>query len=244
MSPPPPNRLSIAHLMVWTFGSAVILACYRVIDMGQDGDSPLRTEGGMAIVRQVSALFHSIFLGAELGGVMLFAWRSLAGTRGFPTQPGHWILLIEGMSAMLVWTGQAAAFVMDGGTQRNIHLWAAWQLPNCTITGVAYALLLAQPGLTSAWRFACAVLSFQYCVALAAEMAFLQQPPVSSLHQWAFDLQSVWLPPLAILVVIAAARLDPDVRRRDFLHWTGIVALLGTQMLTIGFHLAVALLAP
>src|SRR5262245_47816764 len=94
--PPPRRRLTIAHLMLWTLGCAVALGFYREITLAQQ-----RPDGRFQIVMQVFGLLYCIPAGARIGTVFLFAWMTWRGDRSFPTQPGHWLLLTEGVSALL-----------------------------------------------------------------------------------------------------------------------------------------------
>src|SRR5688572_27918705 len=98
-APLPKNRLTIAHLLLWTLGSSIILACYRAwITQNQ---LPADSFAIMPLLH----LVYSLALGAQVGSVFLWALRALTRQSGFPTEPGHWLLLIEGFSALAMWAG-------------------------------------------------------------------------------------------------------------------------------------------
>src|SRR5262245_30082469 len=198
--------------MLWTLGSAVILAFYRATEL-QQNELQQNTEGSLAALMQINALFYSLLLGAEVGGLVLYVWRRIHGIAGFPTQPGHWILLVEGASALLVWTGQAAAFVMSGG-QPHALLWAAWQIPNCLISGTASLLMIVfLPGISRWWQATFAILSLQYSASLWLDMSATTVfatggrvfPPAGLLTAVAWFLQSTLLSPVAALMIAIAA---------------------------------------
>jgi len=92
-----PERLSILYLMIWTAGSAVILAFYRqALVQSSSPSNPLW-------LQTLYALLMSPLQGAGVGAVALMAWRRFRGGRPFPTQPGHWLLVITGVMALLTW---------------------------------------------------------------------------------------------------------------------------------------------
>ena len=64
----PRNRPTIAHLMLWTLGTAIALGFYRNL-------APVRAgQSDRAIVAsQVLALIYSLPTGARIGGFLLFA---------------------------------------------------------------------------------------------------------------------------------------------------------------------------
>src|SRR5438132_3400288 len=104
--PPPRNRLSIAHLMLWTLGSAIALAFYRAMAIDKQANERL------VAVSRIYALLYSLLAGPKVGGLLLFTWRKVRGIAGFPTQPGHWLLVLEGASAMLAWLGRTAVVML------------------------------------------------------------------------------------------------------------------------------------
>src|SRR5436190_17187642 len=133
---PPPERLSIAHLMLWTLGSAISLGLYRAITLAQ------RPDDRLTVVSQVFALIYCLPAGARIGGVLLFAWKTLKGDRSFPTQPGHWLLVVEGISTLLLSLGWAATVLFAADQAQSFYLWPVSQVPNCVVTAVAYLAAL------------------------------------------------------------------------------------------------------
>src|SRR5437762_4596 len=135
--PPPRRRLSIAHLMLWTLGCALALGFYRSIELEQQ-----RPDDRFSLILQYFGLPYCIPAGARVGAVFLFGWMTWRGDKSFPTQPGHWLLLIEGTSILLTWLGQAVAFLAVGDQARNISYSSAAEVPSCIVSAILYAVAL------------------------------------------------------------------------------------------------------
>src|SRR5947199_309757 len=104
---PPRNRLTIAHLMLWTIGTAIALGFYRALAINREGQSER-----IIAVSQILALIYSVPAGARIGGFLLFALKRLQGQRGFPSQPGQWLLVVEGLSALASSIGRSITFLI------------------------------------------------------------------------------------------------------------------------------------
>ncbi len=91
--PPAPPPLRIAHLMLWTAGSAVILAMYRGIFDEIEPSVP----HAIRLILTVSLLLGSMICGAAISSVAVFLYRRFTKGPPFPVQPGHWLLLILGV---------------------------------------------------------------------------------------------------------------------------------------------------
>ena len=162
MAPPPiaaqrqpsPNRLTIAHLLLWTATTAAVLAGTQRTwhshlplmspDFVQPDDpvpeslSPFRRMQRLESRLSSLALAFAPAYGAALAGLALAGWR-LAGRRGgFPVQPGHWLLLaVASVIVAAAWPLAASPvpmvadvplalrFALPGG----VLLVAAWRLP-------------------------------------------------------------------------------------------------------------------
>src|SRR4051794_1801387 len=135
---PPRNRLTIAHLMLWTIGTAIALGFYRALAISLEGQSER-----IIAVSQVLALIYSLPAGARIGGFLLFALKRLRGERGFPSQPGQWLLIIEGLSALASLTGRSITSLFLQQQPLTIPSWAIGEIPNCLITTIAYGAALS-----------------------------------------------------------------------------------------------------
>src|SRR5262245_9542230 len=118
MSPSVPatgaNRLSIAHLLLWTTMTALVLMFVRAVYapgvMPPELDDALRINIERQSQLQMSVLLvFSPAYGAALSSLCLTAWRLATRRFGFPTQPGHWLLLM------------VAVFPLSVGVARQLH---------------------------------------------------------------------------------------------------------------------------
>src|SRR5688572_28112648 len=126
MDPPKPiaaqpqqNRLSIAHLFLWTATTAVVLTHQQSLKPpapDRIGFSSFLSQPGMDVEVEMAKqrqrihgrwtsrwlvdLAFSPVYGAALAGVVLAFWRLITLRFGFPTQPGHWLLILI---CMLYW---------------------------------------------------------------------------------------------------------------------------------------------
>jgi hypothetical protein len=89
---PPPEQLSIAHLLLWTSTSAVLLGMQRAMtSVGQPG----------GVLSDVITFFYAPIFGAGLAACLLAGWRMARGGPQFPREPGHWLLVVGGMNAVV-----------------------------------------------------------------------------------------------------------------------------------------------
>ena len=127
-APQPANRLSIAHLLLWTATTALVLAGLQRMwhsDLPRMSPEPPESDvvvelGGVRILdkgrsafRQMQLLERSLsFLalafspayGAALAAAGLAAWRMATRRGGFPAQPGHWLLLaVASITLAMAW---------------------------------------------------------------------------------------------------------------------------------------------
>src|SRR5688572_31615274 len=96
----PQNRLTIGFLMLWTLCSALFLATSRALE-----DSSPETRQGLAYTVYLTG--YAVIQGLALASLPLFLTRKFARREGFPTQPGHWLLLVRGVVALAMLLGWA-----------------------------------------------------------------------------------------------------------------------------------------
>ena len=106
------NRLSIAHLLLWTTTTALILAGLQLIKpeatFAEDQQLDPQLLAMMARVRESYRWQHATILlfspvyGAAIAGAALAIWRLTTRRFGFPAQPGHWLLLMIAVSPVVV----------------------------------------------------------------------------------------------------------------------------------------------
>lgn len=235
----PPIRLCIAHLIRWTLGSGIILACCRALDSGHE-DIPEE-------IRRVQPFYHlgySIALGAQVGGLLLFAWRrSINRQRDFPTQPGHWLLLVEGGSATLMLAGYGA-FVLCYRDQPGSPYWyVGLQIPNLSACSVGYCLGFVNTPGGSSWRLAFATIAVVYgiesmIIALPAVSLFLENQGNGWLQVW--EISHHWSGLVMGMAILVASLVDwRRHAQRDFLHWAGLAAFVVNVVLHLAYRMIV-----
>ena len=100
------NRLSIAHLLLWTATTALAVGTIMPdpIDAPAPSDMPAEFRAYQDRQQQqwrVATALTGPVLGAGLAALAIAAWRRHRYQPGFPTQPGHWILMIVGMCTVV-----------------------------------------------------------------------------------------------------------------------------------------------
>lgn len=127
--PSPQPRLGIIHIMLWTAGSAMILAMYRAMVDFDDMPEQARAQW------YVMQIGYSIAYGAALAGAILFAYRRLTKGTPFPVLPGHWLLLTWGLVfiassvghmvrwAVRIWFDNSNLFLIYSLTQSLLAEW-------------------------------------------------------------------------------------------------------------------------
>lgn len=230
------NRLSIAHLLLWTAATGVVLAYLQTHKppppeemhfasvLSWPGTTP---EAELKKLQErYSRLFrtqHAVALavspvyGAALVGVALALWRLATRRFGFPVQPGHWLLMIIGSLALLV---AAHPFVQ--------------QLP-LSPDGADFVLATAMTGVVIvATVVAREPLHWRCPLALSAGgLGIIDVAYVIGFFSSSIEPPLIFpLGPFAIagvpFVALYCTVLDvAEHRRYDVLHWVGVATLFG-----------------
>lgn len=237
---PPRIRLSILHLMLWTLGSALILACFRAL-----GSPSEELPKEIAELQPFYHLAYSLTLGAQVGSVLLFAVRRLNRQFGFPAQPGHWLLLVEGISAMLMLAGYGLFLLCFDAESANVYLFFALQIPNVMASAIGYGLAFTRTALDSPWRPSLGTIAVIYCLQMclyAVSACMLSWPMNGGTWHRIWELPQNCLGLALGVAVLGGSFADwRNHAERDFLHWAGIVTFVGNiivqflyQMFVIG----------
>ena len=216
--------IGIIHVLIWTACTALLMAGHRWFNTsGEMSDEH-------ALFRTVTSVLNSILYGMALGGPILLVYRRLTGGAPFPVQPGHWLLLVEGFGCLIIWS----AFV---GT-RVLERWN--DTPDYDMFYVAVRVLTIQASLAVVlacvgWRFRGELywrLYFWIRLPFYMAVALAWLPPlVSHYTQVPFSLvngvQSCGVFVWGLWLVAAVIADWAKAKRRDWLHWLGVVVSFG-----------------
>ena len=92
--PQPP--LSISHLLLWILGSAVVLGSYRWLNEPEG-------EGQRQLVFHLDQFARCLTLGGGVAALLVYARRLIARDAPLPCQPGHWLLVVQGINWPAYW---------------------------------------------------------------------------------------------------------------------------------------------
>jgi hypothetical protein len=235
VEPQPQNRLTIGFLMLWTLGSAIILACHRAVD-----DSPPQT--ALARANSLYLVCFSLVHGLTVAGLMLFVQRKVTKVGGFPIQPGHWLLLIRGFTIfawLAGWISRVALERLWAGSQFTSTLYLAMQfLPAAAVSCAGYTIALRRNrGLGGAWRLVLRLLQLNAALGLVIAVVVLAIEPNGQMLPYA--ITSCLFPVIFVILIVALAT-DRELKSRDFLHWAGGVAALVTLALPFIYQILVS----
>lgn len=224
----PRERISIALLMLWTTMSAVLLA----IDRATDSGDPNRVAG---ISKWVALAYAPIF-GAGMSALALAIFRYLTDGPRFPSQPGHWVLMIAGILSL----GSIFLRVIVLSTRTPFGFNYHWYVLLRIITLLTSLVLfeLAVRAQRDHWRI---VFRLNLVVSTVVLLALLLELVSGSLSRvFRFELYLTWLPTTAMTIAAIVDR----VRRtpRDDLHWAGIIIRFLHQLLVTAIPLLIWLL--
>jgi hypothetical protein len=230
--PDPGERISILYLMVWTAGSAVILAFYRQsmsLTQGQPA-SPFNPTW----LQTAYAVLMSPLQGAGVAAVGLMMWRRFRGGPPFPRQPGHWLLVISGVTALLSWPVYLITHQLFQNGRSAYLVFYLVPLMFVFYALAAYAMT-KMPG-EPRWRKMFLIWILANVVILLGMCCFGNFGYVNYGNWWGRfpDLLIGVAVPLAFLIT---GILDKAVSaKRDHLHWAGVacrVAMIGQVAIEI-----------
>lgn len=240
-APRPANRLSIAHLLLWTATTALVFSCCerppRASEIGfasflsQPGAN---VEAAMDRERQrlwrilqnhylLNLAFAPIY-GFALAGLALAGWRTAHAKPGFPNQPGHWLLVAIGSTtALAIARVQTPLFQQASGALDSLLMLIVAAI--FLLTGIKVGQCIWQGPL---FIFAGSVL-------LVSPLRALPTGPGSG------TLVGIALAGVGAAFVLGLFCVAGDLARRnrgDLFHWIGVATLLGVVGHLTGWFLA------
>ncbi|QDU25167.1 hypothetical protein ETAA8_02290 [Anatilimnocola aggregata] len=215
-----PERISIALLMLWTTMSAVLLAIDRATNDNWHGQYGLLFQG-------IAFVFSPLW-GAGAVAVLLMLWRFATGGPTFPSQPGHWLLVIFGITST---TAMFLRFVVLSGMNTLGLAVPTYAILRIVTLGVALVLyIIPMRRFTGCWRATFAVgglIGLVLLISVVLEFWEISTHFITYRIEWWAN----WL----VLGLVALAVVDDlrNRRQRDNLHAVGV-------FVRIAFHLLIA----
>lgn len=205
--PPHEERITIALLMLWTAMTAAVL--------GFDRAANFPNSGVLGFLPQLMAYVSAPLIGMGLSAWVLMLWRWYTDGPRFPSQPGHWLLLLFGFSSV-VWIAQRAIVLVSLAGFQGFAVFLGIHL--IVELSVLMMYLLAFIGTRNRWRFL-------FGLGLCTSMLGLLSTTLYGLAVLSFTLHRVlaWVFCLAMFG-LAIADLREGVRR-DSLHWAGVIVI-------------------
>ncbi len=207
--PPHEERITIALLMLWTTVTAAMLSFDRAANQP--------ASGVLGVVPQLAAYVSAPLIAVGLSAWVLMIWRWQIDGPRFPSQPGHWLLLLFGFSSVL-WIVQRAIVLISLAGLRGFTLFLGIHL--VVELSVLLMYLLAFNATRNHWRWL-------FGLGLCTSLLGLLSTTLFGLAVLSFTLHRVlaWIFCL-VMIGLASADLREGVRR-DSLHWTGVIVVAG-----------------
>jgi hypothetical protein len=222
-----PLRLTIAHLMLWTLGTAIALALFRPF-LETQAPSGSETAARYIAFQKFAALSLIPFGGASIAALIFAVVHRVRGGRLFPVQPGHWLLIVFGISYLLLALNRLLLMLRTdaGSSELAVYFWGnvgasivmicVYALPIASVrdaprwTILFVVELLRRVGqLPSTIYYALMVLGVRNVRPMEGFM-----PLANGLSWFMYVVSTVVL----IVTLIREIKARPN---RDYLHWTG-----------------------
>jgi hypothetical protein len=207
--PPHEERITIALLMLWTATTAAVL--------GFDRATNFPNSGVLGILPQLMAFVSAPLIGMGLSAWVLMLWRWYTDGPRFPSQPGHWLLLLFGFTSV-IWIVLRAIFLISLAGLQGYTFFLGIHLIVDLLALIMYILAISQTHNRWRWLFA---------VGLCTTMLGLLSTTVLGLA-WLNFVTRQFLSWIFCLTMIGLAIADlREGIRRDSLHWAGVVVIGG-----------------
>jgi hypothetical protein len=211
-------RLGIVHLMLWMAACAILLSLRRWLV--RDGNA-----GNNSLLLISFFVTNVMISGVSIASLALWGSRRLRGGVPFPTEPGHYLLLLQG-GAILILHPVLSSVIIRCALSLGLFLRAPllFYLTKSILAGCLAMLVL--------WCLSAAIRSLRWkavflayflglsfaALALLASLSLLFDEP------YKLDPTLLWLPLQIAVGLSLTAAIILDVRsdvRRDWLHYVG-----------------------
>jgi hypothetical protein len=237
--PKRPQKLAIVHFLGWTLGVAVVLGIYRAINVWT---AWLNNEANEPVEMSWRELGYGLAYGTAVSGLGLYVWRWWRGSSAGPSQPGHWLLVIGGIT-LVIDLGVATSVFLAASLRAdpNSFSWTSYghqAIGYGLAAGVSLVIFLNLRDAGRLWIAATMIVMVMLTTnAIASGVSLVVATRGVFPGTW------IWWIPLffrvagaaCFVAAISAAEINDRLRGRprDWLHLGGIVAVLGLGLVDV-----------
>ena len=223
----PTSRIGIIHLLGWMAGVAIVLAFYANFTDWSEIDPEYYF--GMRLAHLAFGLCY----GTAIAGLGLVLWRRFVDGLAFPTQPGHWLLVLVAATFILVGLTDVTTRGMqwlgwiDRGWDRRAYAQQV-QIWFVVFAGSIFAICLGRR--LGRWRWLAAAVALltlaNALTSLAAQLVFYSNAttwlplPSGNWPYFAVHCSRLYGTLLCLPFLLWAGYRDRH--DRDWVHWVGI----------------------
>jgi hypothetical protein len=228
----PQPRLSIAHLMLWMFTSALFLSLGRFFSQGMPGE-----------LRMTLLIYHRVLeliQGEVVAALPIWIARAVRGGPPFPVAPGHYLALLLAGTCLAQVLGNVAISVSrtlgEDFLSSNVPYFAI-QFFVGTLAGLMGLVCLVFCSRPTRWLLVFLVFVLCKGLVVAATLSAMMLGWRGFGNALFWTQAAFWLSSIAItLTVLSATAIDLSRRvPRDWLHYVGVVACLAQAVTYWGF---------
>jgi hypothetical protein len=224
--------LSIAHLLLWMGGTALVLALFPQgwlagPEIAGTRASFLRRAEQRRTLERLSVVVAAPCYGAAVASLAVAGPRLLERRPGFPELPGHWLLVHLGL-----WTLLASCVLATEPGDATFVSFTFLRERSGAVLVTLLALLLASSiaallDIRGPRRWRVALQAHLISVVLLIVTLLAASLDGGSLSTALYYLMYSWWAIAALIAALVGLWDFSAAERYDFFHWVGVVCLLG-----------------
>jgi hypothetical protein len=235
-------RITLKHWMLWLTVTAILLALHRDMLPGANQNSISEPLSRLWFVAGIARLITYPFQALAVSS-LAFLWSRFRNTDSFPAEPGHWLLLCVGI---YTFSDEITQFAVN----RITELPATGNVPVALYERISFIYELKAAFVYLLVLTTAATAAVKICKAREWAAVFAAIGVAAGLFAGANIRLAVFasfspvesrLEAIALLLFIAAALIATgaalaDVlrqKRRDFLHWVGLITAAASMFPTL-----------
>ena len=240
-------RLSIAHLMLWTLGTAIVLAFSRaqiaMLEPARTSIDNFVEADALGTVQKVTAIAVSPFTGLAVALLIAVAWRLVRRGPLLLVQPGHWLLLIAGVTFLknvavqLAGYGVMRALMVDERIELMLSFRSIVDAMGSAAIAALYLIAWERTAQPPRWRVYFLAGSAVFWLVAIGTLLILATNFVEQGQSALMVTIAVLGVPLVIVFLVsfpwAVGRDIWNKQRRDMLHWAGVIVVVATVLAAV-----------